>query len=67
VNSQNLKTATVRSVTGVLGTHRRPSGRYRATLWYGGKSYHLGTFDTPEEAHAAYLEAKRLMHKGNTL
>lgn len=27
----------------------------------------LGYFDTPEEAHAAYLAAKRAQHEGCTL
>lgn len=27
----------------------------------------LGYFSTPEEAHEAYLAAKRLLHDGNTL
>lgn len=36
----------------------RPSGkRFSAHRMKGGQSHRLGTFDTPEEAHAAYLEA----------
>lgn len=31
------------------------------------KSIHIGTFETPEEAHAAYLEAKRKLHSGCTI
>ena len=31
------------------------------------KHKNLGRFDTPEQAYAAYLDAKRLMHDGCTL
>lgn len=33
--------------------------RFRANLTVNGKQKHLGYFDTPGEAHSAYLEAKR--------
>lgn len=36
--------------------------RFRAEIKAGGKSKHLGMFDTPEEAHAAYLEAAKKYH-----
>lgn len=32
-----------------------------------GKTHHLGSFDTPERAHAAYLTAKRKLHDGCTI
>lgn len=32
-----------------------------------GKSLSLGCFDTADQAHAAYVEAKRLHHEGCTL
>jgi hypothetical protein len=31
------------------------------------KQIYLGTYDTPELAHAAYLDAKRKMHVGSTI
>jgi hypothetical protein len=37
-------------------------GRFRAVIRASGKRYSLGTFDTPEEAAAAYVEAKRQLH-----
>lgn len=35
----------------------RQSGRYAARIRANGKLIHLGCFDTPEEAHAAYCRA----------
>lgn len=65
-NMQNRQKVRVDSKTGVLGVaHQR--GRYRAYIRINGKKKNLGTFDTPEQAHQAYLEAKRKYHKGNTL
>jgi HNH endonuclease/AP2 domain len=37
----------------------RGSGRWRARVGKGGRKIHLGTFDTPEAAHAAYVAAAR--------
>jgi hypothetical protein len=36
---------------------RRNRGRYQAQLRQGKECLHLGTFDTPEKAHQAYLDA----------
>ena len=36
--------------------------RYRARICSDGVTHHLGTFDTPEEAHAAYCEAAQKLH-----
>lgn len=38
-----------------IGVTLQASGRYQARSWLGGKQLSLGTFDTPEEAHAEYL------------
>lgn len=32
-----------------------------------GKHKSLGSFDSAEEAHEAYVAAKRILHAGNTL
>ena len=40
----------------------RANGRYKARLIHNGKALYLGTYDTPEEAHAAYLAARKRLH-----
>jgi HNH endonuclease/AP2 domain len=41
--------------------HRGP-GKWRATIRINGKFKHLGTFTSPQEAHAAYVKAARKDH-----
>jgi hypothetical protein len=36
--------------------------RWQATICHQRKQYHLGRFDTPEEAHAAYVAAAERLH-----
>lgn len=42
----------------------KQTGRWRAQIMFKGKKHHLGLFDTPEEANAAYLAAKARGHHG---
>lgn len=68
-NSQNRKRANANNSNGLLGVSkcterggfiaqiRRPDGRMK----------HIGRFDTPEQAHAAYLLTKKALHEGSTL
>ena len=65
-NMQNRKRPQKDNVLGLLGVSMR-RGRFRATLKLASRQLHIGDFDTPEAAHQAYLEAKRLHHEGNTL
>lgn len=61
-NTQNQKRR-CDNTTGYKGVTIRPeSQRYRAAITSNGKRYNLGTFDTPEEAYAAYCEAAKLLH-----
>lgn len=67
-NAQNLKRPRKQNKSGFLGVKPTKNGeRFMAHLAYGGKNYYLGTFDTAEQAHATYVEQKRLHHPGNTL
>lgn len=66
VNKQNIRKANAGN-PGLLGTHLFRNGRWKASINIDGHNRHLGYFDTTEEAHAAYLAAKRAHHVGSTL
>lgn len=66
LNAQNQRNAHSNNKTGLLGAS--PFGsRFKAQIQFDKKVRHLGLFDTAEEAHQAYLIAKRVHHEGNTL
>lgn len=65
-NMQNQRRAHKRNSCGFLGVTKQGM-KYRPRLWVNGRNMSLGLFDTPEQAHAAYLSAKRTNHEGNTL
>lgn len=68
INQQNIKVARVNNACGYLGaSFDRQTGRWMSQIRADGKKIHLGRFDTPEEAHAVYITAKRELHQGNTL
>lgn len=67
MNCQNKGAALpTNSTTGLLGVnHHASNGKgFRAQIWFGGKNHHLGYYQTPEQAHAAYLTAKAEFHPG---
>jgi len=65
-NQQNFRKALSTSVSGMLGVFLA-RGRWRSRICTEGKRENLGTFDTKQEAHAAYISAKRRLHAGCTL
>jgi len=67
LNQQNLQRAKRQNSSGYLGVHVRKEGGFRARIWDGRRLRFLGTFDTAEEAHEAYVAAKRRLHEGCTL
>lgn len=68
VNRQNQRIPGAGNSTGFLGVSRDcRRQRFRARLKVDGRLRSFGSFDTPEEAHAAYLTAKRRLHEGCTL
>ncbi len=60
-NSQNRLKAKCDSHSGVLGVKRNGRG-WQARIQLNGRLMALGTFPTTEEAHAAYVAAKRKLH-----
>lgn len=47
------------SKTGLKGVRKTLSGRFQAMTGVMGKKKAIGTYDTPEEAHAAYVHESR--------
>lgn len=71
-NKQNRRRPRRDNAHGLIGAYphaRRADGSivWRAKIQKDGKSKSLGLFNTPEEAQAAYIEAKRVLHPFNTL
>jgi hypothetical protein len=66
LNMQNQRLARVDSSTGLLGVVPNRA-RFAAQIRTNGKTVCLGTYDTPEEAHAAYVRAKRVHHVAGEL
>lgn len=66
-NLQNQKKSHAGSASGLLGAHAAYDGKWVARISLRRKSHYLGRFDTPEQAHEAYLFAKRKIHKFGTL
>jgi hypothetical protein len=69
-NAQNIKGPPQHNTSGLIGaTQIKATGRWRAEIRVDGgeKSWHLGIFPNAEQAHAAYIEAKRKLHEGCTL
>lgn len=62
-HSQNNCNIALRSdnTTGFKGV-TRAGARFCAKIWFNNVGRHLGTFDTAEEAYAAYLKASAELH-----
>jgi hypothetical protein len=66
-NRQNQRAALSNNSTGIIGAGARKYGRYVAGIKANGEYHYLGSFGNPQDAHQAYVEAKRKLHEGNTL
>jgi len=68
-NMQNRIKANNNNIsTGLLGaTFHKATGKYSAEITFDGKRKYLGLFASAEEAHAAYLSAKRIHHSTCTI
>lgn len=62
-NTENITKPRSTNGTGFLGVVRYKD-KFSAFIKTGNKNHYLGAFNTPEEAHATYLAAKRYVHKG---
>ena len=60
-NQQNRGSPQKNNKTGFLGV-RPLGGRFMGQITLNRKKHYLGLFGTPEEAHAAYMDAKRVLH-----
>jgi hypothetical protein len=65
-NRENRRNIRRDSATGFQGVALNGK-RFSAYIRVSGRRLHLGTHDTPEAAHAAYVEAKRRLHAGSTI
>lgn len=64
-NNQNIRKPYGSSTTGLLGAFRvkgRPG--FQSSIHVDGKTVYIGYFKTAEEAHEAYMRAKRQLHPG---
>ena len=67
INQQNQRRArTNNRSSGLLGVTRK-RGRWQAQIETNGKNVFLGCYSTKEDAHSAYLKAKRQRHDGCTI
>lgn len=69
INTQNRRVASAKKKScDKLGVYRlKPYGRFNARLRIGGRDIYLGTFCSAEQAHEAYVAAKRVHHAGCTI
>jgi HNH endonuclease len=67
LNVQNRRRPNVRHIGQRLLGVFREGNRFASKISAGGRIHRLGSFPTPEEAHAAYVIAKRRLHEGCTL
>ena len=68
INSQNEVRPRKNDPTGLMGVwFRKDRNKFVAAVRVKKKTFRLGSFSTPEEAHRAYLEGKRKHHSGFTL
>ncbi|PTT41483.1 HNH endonuclease [Acidovorax sp. HMWF018] len=67
INCQNYRKAPKSSSTGLLGAQALPNGRFESSVKTLYKRRYLGSFDNAQDAHEAYIAAKRELHPGFTL
>ena len=67
-NLENQRRAHAGSISGLLGVHwNKSKNKWHAKINVNRITHRLGYFATKEQAHAAYVEAKRRLHVGCTI
>lgn len=66
LNMQNQRRPKVSNALGFLGVTKN-GPNFKASIWVDRRQVNVGTFKTPEDAHEAYLVAKRQLHSGCTI
>lgn len=66
VNMQNKRNVHTKSKSGLLGVTKHGRG-WVARIRVDGKPKYIGRFQSPEDAHQAYLAVKRDVHPGCTI
>lgn len=67
-NMQNERRARKNNAYGLMGVQwRKDRQRFIAAIRVDGRLVRLGSFKTPQDAHAAYIEGKRRFHAGFVL
>lgn len=65
-NNQNISKFKKQNKCKLLGVYK-VNHKYRSVLTLNSKKIHIGYFNTPEEAHEAYLKKKRELHSFCTI
>lgn len=66
LNAQNLRSAKKGNIAGLLGVRQR-GNKFSAEIYAGSFRLNLGSHATAQEAHKAYVQAKRVLHPGCTI
>jgi hypothetical protein len=67
-NMQNERSARASNSHGFLGaTWCKDKCKWAAQIRHQGKKVRIGLYDTPQDAHNAYVETKRRLHAGCTI
>lgn len=66
-NAENARLAHRHNKSGLLGAHGKKTGKFESWIQASGTRHYLGLFDRAEDAHDAYINAKRELHAGCTI
>lgn len=66
-NNENRKVAHKNNKSGYLGVSLTLNGKFQARINVSKKCVHIGTFTSGAEAHIAYVQYKRQLHRGGTI